>query len=303
MRYALIFLLLCGTAEPTRAAPPVIDDAGHALTLGKPVARVISLAPSATELLYEAGGGDRLVGTVDYSDHPPAALAVPRVGSNQTLDIERIATLKPDLLLVWFHGNASHEVDKLGALGIPMFYVEPRRIVDVPGVLERLGQVMGTEKAATAAADRFRARHAALRARYAGSAPVRVFYQVAERPLLTINDRQIIADVIRLCGGRNVFGGEPVLVPQLSTESVVAANPEVIITAMLASKDRSPTGPVREPKNPSLALWARFSNMKAVKHGQLWLVPGDPISRHGPRILDGAEAICTVLDEARKAGR
>jgi iron complex transport system substrate-binding protein len=270
------------------------------MTLARPVKRVISLAPSLTELLYEAGAGDRLVGTVDYSDYPPEARKVPRIGSNQALDVERIANLKPDLILVWIHGNARREVDQLGALGIPMFYLEPRRIQDIPSALERIGQLMGTHNTARAAAQRFRARYTSLHARYADRTPVRVFYQVAMSPLLTINDQQIISDAIHLCGGSNVFGKESMLVPQLSTESVVAANPDAILAARLGADGQTSGDTQPSPEEPSLKMWSRFSSMKAVKTGQLWLVPEDLVSRPGPRILDGAQAICTALDEARK---
>lgn len=293
-------LCLAGLAR-AQTVTRVTDDAHHSFKVARPFARVISLAPSLTEMLYEAGAGDRLVGAVEHSDYPMQARKVPRIGGNQRLDVERIATLKPDLVLVWFHGNAKRELDQLTALGVPMFYLEPHRIQDIPAALERIGQLMGTSQAAHAAAERFRARHASLQARYADHVPVRVFYQIAANPLLTINDRQLISDAIRLCGGLNVFGQEPILIPQVSTESVVAANPDVILTSRWAAAGDESVAAVRSPDDPSLRLWARFSRMKAARTGQLWLVPGNQISRHGPRILEGVLAICTALDEARKA--
>ncbi len=291
--------LLCLCASFAQAAPvTVTDDAGQTLTLQAPARRVISLAPSLTEMVFEAGGGERVVGVVEYSDFPPPALNLPRIGSNQKLDLERIAQLKPDLVLVWYHGNAQREVERLAALKIPTARFEPRSIADVPGALERIGQLLGSETTAQAAATRFRSRHAALQQEYAGRAAVRVFYQIAHKPLLTINDQQIISDVIRLCGGVNVFGKEPALVPRLSTESVIAANPDVILTARMGGGG---TEAVRAMNEPGLAGWLKFSSLTAVKNQQLWLIPGDAISRHGPRILDGAQAVCAALDDARKA--
>jgi len=293
-----VFALLCWSLTfPCAATILVRDDAGHMLKLQHPATRVISLAPSLTEMLYEAGGGDKLVGAVEYSDFPPEALKVPRIGSNQKLDLERIAGLKPDLVLVWFHGNALREVERLGDLGIPMFYLEPRRIADIPGALERIGQLLGTGQQANAAAERFRKRNEALRSKYARRATVKVFYQIAASPLLTINDQQIISDAIRTCGGANVFGRETMLVPQLSTESVVAANPEIILTARMDGKEQMA---VRTSTEDSLKNWLQFTRMSAVQHRQMWLIPGDQISRHGPRILDGTEAICTAIDSARQ---
>lgn len=297
MKY-LLSILMAFTALNATASITVQDDAGHRLTLAQPAQRILSLAPSLTEMLYEAGGGKYLVGAVDYSDYPPEATKVPRIGNNQKLDLERIATLKPDLVLVWFHGNAQHEVERLQALGIPMFYVEPHGIADIPGALRRIGQLTGTEKVAEAAAQRFEQRYEKLKADYAKRKSVKVFYQIEDKPLLTINDKQIISDVIRLCGGVNVFGKESMLVPQLSTESVVAADPDVILTARWGGKGTEPTLALQEP---SLQNWLAFKSMSAVRHQQFWLIPGDQISRHGPRILDGAQAVCTALDRARSA--
>lgn len=291
--------LLCLYAGIACAAPiSVSDDAGQTLTLVSPARRVISLAPSITELVFEAGGGGQLVGAVEYSDYPEAAKALPRIGNNQKLDLERIAALKPDLVLVWFHGNALREVERLRALGIPMFYIEPRDIASIPGEIERIGRLLGTTSVADAAAGRFRERHAALRAQYARRAPQRVFYQIASKPLLTINDKQIISDVIRSCGGINVFGKESALVPRISTESVVAANPDVILTARMGGGGE---GASRALDDPELAGWRRFASLNAVRRQQFWLIPGDAISRHGPRILEGMQAVCEALDDARQA--
>lgn len=300
MKYMMLLLALLLATGNALAEVSVKDDQGNLVRLPRPAQRVISLAPSLTEMLYAAGGGDTLVGAVEYSDFPPAALKVPRIGSNMHLDLERIAQLRPDLVLVWMHGNAEREIERLRALKIPMFFLEPHQITDIPGGLERIGHLVGSDHVAEQAAGRFRANHATLQATYAQRAPVRVFYQIAEQPLMTINDHQIISDVIHLCGGINVFGREKMLVPQLSTESVVAADPDIILTARIgASSDHADTAQ-RKPDAPTLQRWLAFRDMKAVRNRQLWLIPGDQISRHGPRILDGAAAVCTALDAARK---
>ncbi|MFT3734613.1 MAG: cobalamin-binding protein [Rhodocyclaceae bacterium] len=294
----LLGLCLLGFALCAGAAGiSVKDDTNQTLTLAQPAQRVISLAPSLTEVVFAVGAGDKLVGAIDYSDYPAAALKVPRIGSNQRLDLERIAALKPDLVLVWHRGNALREVEKLRTLGIPMFYIEAQDIADLPGVMQRLGQLLGTGASADEAAQRFRQRYDKLRATYVGRKPLRVFYQIGEKPLLTINDKQIISDVIQLCGGINVFGKEPMTVPQLLTESVIAANPDVILTARKSDGDPAAK---RADATSRLASWQAYASMTAVKNQQLWAVSGDEISRHGPRILDAAEAVCAVLDGARK---
>ena len=145
------------------------------------------------------------MGTVTYSDYPPAAQAIPRVGDNKALDLERIAALKPDLIVVWRHGNAERQTDAR-ALHIPLFFSEPKHLDDVASSLRRLGTLLGTQPAADAAAAAYTRDIAALRTRYSARAPVTMFFQVWDRPLMTLNGAHLINDVIELCGGRNVFG-------------------------------------------------------------------------------------------------
>ncbi|MFT4171902.1 MAG: cobalamin-binding protein [Rhodocyclaceae bacterium] len=275
------------------------DDAGHTVTLAAPARRIVTLAPSLTEIVYAVGGGARIVGTVSFSDFPAAARTLPRVGDNKRLDLERIAQLKPDLILAWYHGSSQKELERLGALGIPLFYVEPQTLEQVPTAMERIGTLLGTADAARHAADTFRQGLADLRGRYAQATPVRVFYQVWPQPLMTVNGKQIISNVIELCGGRNIYADQPLTVPQLSTESVVAADPDVIIAARV---DHDSTSGAKDGRqDAALATWPRFASMRAVRGGQIWTVPGDAISRAGPRLLDGATAICAAIDAARKA--
>ncbi|MEK6297353.1 MAG: cobalamin-binding protein [Paraburkholderia tropica] len=287
--YAACVACSIGTAH---AGVSATDDAGNTVTLDAPAQRVISLAPHATELIYAAGGGAKLVGTVSYSDYPPAALKVPRIGDNRALDLERIAALKPDLIVVWRHGNAQQQMDRLRDLHIPLFFSEPHRLDDVATSLTRLGTLFGTDTAARAAADAYRRDIAQLRTRYAQRAPVRVFYEVWDQPLMTINGEQIISDAITLCGGRNVFAALRPPVPTLSTEAVLAANPEAIVTA-------SPGATAPDRPLPALDRWRAWPQLAAVAQGNLFAIDGDLLSRAGPRLAQGAEQLCKDLDQAR----
>jgi len=253
---------------------------------------VISLSPHATELIYAAGGGPKLVGAVSNSDYPPQAKAVPRVGDNGSLDLERIAALRPDLIVVWWHGNAQQQIDRLRQMHIPVFLSDPRRLDDVATSLTRLGALLGTPSTAQAAADAYRRDIAALRARYSARPPVSVFYQVWDQPLMTINGSQIISDVIALCGGRNVFAALQPLVPTVSTEAVLAANPEAIVT-------ESPGATPPEPPLPGLARWRAWPALTAVARGNLFAIDGDLLSRPAPRLAQGAALLCKDLDTAR----
>ncbi len=274
----------------------VIDDVGRTVTLPAPARRVISVAPHATELLYAAGGGAAMVGAVSYSDYPEAARALPRVGDNRSLDLERIVALKPDLIVVWRHGNADRQTAQLAALGIPLYFSEPKRLDEVAVSLDKLGLLLGTRAQADRAAADYRQRIAALRARYAARPPVTVFLQIWDRPLTTLNGAQIVSDVLTLCGGRNVFAALQPVAPTVSDEAVLAANPEAIVaTAQGATAS--------DASLPSLDRWRRWPSLAAVARSNLFAVDGDWLTRPTPRLALGAEQVCRDLETARERRR
>jgi iron complex transport system substrate-binding protein len=281
---------LCFGSSASGAEIKLLDDKGHTLVLPQPARRIISLAPHVTELLFAAGAGDRVVGVVDYSDYPEAAKKITNVGSHSQLDLERIVSLKPDLIVVWLHGNSQKQLEKLLSLGIPVYYNEPRRLEGVATSIEQFGRIAGTEAVATKAARAFMARVADLRARYAGLPPVPLFYQVWKNPLMTVNGSHIISHVITMCGGRNIFAELKPLAPSIAEEAVLAADPEVIGTA------------AADPKDDGLDRWRKWRQLKAVQRGNLFVLHPDQISRHTPRILDGAQQICEHLGAARAKG-
>ena len=288
----LCFALLLLAAQATSATISVRDGSGATVTLAQPAQRVATLAPHATELVFAAGAGARIVGASDYSDYPPAATAIPRIGSNRQIDTERLVALRPDLLVVWLGGNAERQLEPLRRLGVPVYQSAPKSLDDIAGEVERLGQLTGTSATAQPAAAALRARLAALAARYRDKPPVRVFYQVWEQPLYTLNGRQIVSDAIRLCGGVNVFADLAALAPTVSVEAVLQKNPEVIIRG--ARKGEPAVG---------LATWKQYPALLAAKRGNLYTVDADLMARAGPRMVDGAEALCARLDEARGKGR
>jgi iron complex transport system substrate-binding protein len=288
----LLALSLCATTLSAHAAITVTDDTGATVTLAAPAQRVISLAPHVTELLYAAGGAAKMVGAVSYSDYPPEARQLPRVGDNKALDLERIVALKPDLIVVWRHGNAQRQLDRLRELHVPLFFSEPHRLDDVAVSLTRLGQLLGTSPTADAAAAAYRRDIATLRTQYASRPPVSVFYQVWDQPLMTLNGDHMISDVIALCGGRNVFAKLEPLVPTVSTEAVLAANPEAIVTA-------APGATRPDTQLPQLATWRAWPSLSAVANNNLFAIDGDLINRPAPRIAQGAKQLCEDLDAAR----
>lgn len=271
------------SAQPVSAR----DDNGQEVKLTQPARRVIALAPNLIELAYAAGGGEALVGAVRYSDHPPAAKKLPRVGDAFALNLERIAQLKPDLVLVWQSGLPERQRVQLRALGVPLYESEIRRVDDIATTLQRLGVLFGTQPVADAAAATLMQRWQGLQTRYARRAPVRVFYQLWQQPLMTINGEHLIAQAIIACGGVNVFASLPTLTPTVGWEAVVQANPQLVASARVDDDSRMPPG-----------RWPGLAQIDAVKHGHFALVPGE-IDRMSPRFVDGAQALCEAIDKAR----
>ena len=270
------------------AAITVTDGVGRTVSLAKPARRIVSLAPHTTENLFAAGAGVYVVGVVSYSDFPAAASGIRRVGDANNLDLEAIIALHPDLIVAWDSGNTRPQIEKLQQLGLVVYASEPRRLEDVPVDIETLGRLAGTEQAARQAATAFRAEHARLRGQYAERRPVSVFFQIWNRPLMTVNGAHLISDVIRLCGGRNIFAEVSALAPEVNIEAVMVADPQVIMVSSAG-----------ERRAPWLDEWRRMPQLQAVKKGRLFAVRPDLITRPTPRILEGARLICGQLDQVR----
>lgn len=280
-----LWLLLTATAT---AAIEVVDDAGASLSLEQPAQRIVSLAPSLTELLFAAGAGDKLVGVVEYSDFPEAANQLPRVGRHDSLDMERIVSLQPDLIVAWHTGNPRASINRLRDLGFAVYSAEPKRLTDIPDHIARLAELAGTEAAARIAITEFNTLLSELRATYQNKAPVRTFYQVWNVPLITAGGNELINDIINLCGGENIFADLQLIAPKVSTESVLERDPRAIVASGMD---------IERPE--WLDDWISWPELQAVRDDNLFFVPPDLLQRHTPRALEGAEMLCRQLDAAR----
>jgi len=283
----LLFSLLMAATLPASAAITVRDDDGNAVTLQKPALRVVSLAPHVTELLFAAGGGSKIVGAVTYSDYPEEAKKIPRVGDNRLVDLERLIAMKPDLVVVWMHGSSERQIDAIRQLGIPMFHSEPKNLDSIADNLIRLGQLMGTESVAQPAAAEVRRQLAELSQKYAHRPPVRMFYQVWDKPLYTLSGMHIVSDAIRLCGGVNIFADLKTTAPVVSIEAVLQADPEAIFGTA-------------EKNYGGVNLWRPYTGMTAVRNDNLFTLNGELLNRSGPRMIAGTAALCEKLDIARQ---
>lgn len=290
---ALVVLLLCSSfaAYAEAAASDAIDvrdDLQRRLVLAQPAQRVISLSPHITELLFEAGAGERIVGTVGYSDYPEPAKKIPRIGSFNKFDYEAITVLKPDLIIAWHSGNPASQMQGIHGLGVPVFYSEPKALDDIAETIEDFGRLTGTMQIAGPQAEEFRNRLSALQQSYANRKPVRVFYQVWDQPLMTVNGEHIISAAITLCGGVNVFADMPVAAPPVDMESVLARNPQVIIAG------------INQQRSDWLQQWQRWSEIDAVANGHVYGVNPDMMTRHTSRILTATGEVCEFIDKARQ---
>jgi len=266
----------------------VRDDAGRLIRLDGPAQRIVTLAPHAVEMLFAAGAGDRIVGAVSYSDYPAQAKSIPRVGSYNALDVERILALQPDLVFAWDSGNKKDQIKKLIQLGLTVFINEPHSIEDIASSIERIGRLTATETIADRFNTDFLEHYRQLQETYQNRSRVRMFYQVWNDPLITINGRHLISAVMRLCGAENIFKDMSALSASVSVEAVIAAQPEIIIAGGEAEKQAY-----------LLENWRRWKTLPAVRHQQLYFIEPGLLHRHGPRILDGAEIMCRYVEQAR----
>ncbi|AOY89218.1 cobalamin-binding protein [Marinobacter salinus] len=265
-----------------------LDTLARKVCLSEPAKRIISLSPGATELLFSAGAGDRLLAVSAWSDFPEDARELPQVGDSNRLDLEAIVALAPDLVVAWVDGNSRSQLETLSDLGINVFWLSPRSFGDIASAVENLALLAGQPALGTQRAKAFLQGMTDLGEQFAGARRVKVFYQVWDQPLMTVNRDELISKAITLCGGVNVFADLPRLVPRISAEAVIAANPEVIVTAGRGPRDRQ-----------WLERWRQFPDLTAVARNNLFLEPPSLLQRPTFRMLEGARHLCQTLEQAR----
>ncbi len=278
--------MLCLTllAAPAAAEIAVTDDAGRRVQLDQPATRVIALAPHIVENTFSAGAGDALVGVVKYGNYPPRANSIEQVGDALSWSLEKIAALEPDLILMWGSGNGLNALPSLEQLGLPVYVSEPRSLDDIPDSIEDIGLLTGHDRVSRVEAERLRAGFSTLRETYRRDRPLKVFYEIWNEPLQTINGEHLISHVIELCGGHNVFGDVALLAPKISVEAVLHAQPDAIVASGMD-----------EARPEWLDAWRDFTDLPAVRNDALLFVPPDHLQRPTARILLGASNLCEQL--------
>lgn len=286
--FGLALLLLAAGWAPVMAQPiEVQDDLGKTVRLPAPAQRIVALSPHLVENLYAIGAGEQIVATVAWADYPPAARHLPRIGSNQSVSVEGVLGFKPDLVVLWASGNGQHVLQRLRALDVPVYASEPQQLGGLGKSLRDLGRLSGHLERAENLAGELEGGFDRLRREHRGLTPLRVFYQIWDSPLQTVNGQHLISAVIRLCGGRNVFADSPALAPRLSIESVVAANPQIIVGSQSLEQ--------------LAAFWSPWETIDAVHKQHLTWIHPDFLHRQGPRLLQGAQQLCRALDQVRQS--
>ena len=290
-RLALLAAVCCVHVQAHAAVLEVQDDRGRTFRLAAPATRIISIAPHLTEIAFAAGVGVRLIAVSEYSDYPSEALRLPRVGDGARVDIERILTLKPDLVLAWKSGNQAGDIARLERLGIPVWVSEASRLADIPRLLRGVAVLGGESAAGERAAGEFervlRDLHERHGAQLAQQEPLRVFYEIWHQPLLTISGAHMISDAITLCGGKNVFAEVPVLTPAVSLEAVLAARPHLVLGGGSANGEAA-----------FLARWEHLP-LAALRAIPARYIAPDSIQRQSPRVIAGIRAICAHIEVVR----
>ncbi len=288
VRFVWLLTLLWALSLPAWALE-VVDDRGHRLHFDHPPQRVVSLAPHATELIYAIGAGAKLVAVSAYSDYPIAATKLPVVTDAGHVDIEQVLALKADVAVAWGSGNRNADIERLESLGIPVYVSELRSLQDIGRTLTQLGRLLESRAQAQQVRQDFEASLDRLRKNFQSRSPVRVFFQIESRPLMTLGGLHLFGDLLDVCGGINLFADLTTLAPVVGVEDVIQRDPQLILVSDRLTDLAS-----------IMKGWRTYGTMTAIKHGRLYGVPADLIVRPTPRIVAGVEKICELVDRARQ---
>ncbi|WP_050917877.1 vitamin B12 ABC transporter substrate-binding protein BtuF [Vibrio campbellii] len=253
----------------------------------EPVQRVISLAPHATEIAYAAGLGDKLIAVSEMSDYPEPAKDLEKVSNYQGIKLERIIALQPDLVIAWPAGNPAKELEKLKQFDIPLYYSTTGTLEDIAQNIEQLSQYSEKPELGQKTAANFRAQLKTLKEKYNTEDKVSYFYQLSEKPIITVAGKNWPSEVFTFCGGENIFAKGSAPYPQVSIEQVITRQPEVLFTSRHAMDNDG--------------MWAEWKNdIPALKNDHVWSLNSDWINRPTPRTLNAITEVCEHFETVRQ---
>ncbi|MFY9941037.1 MAG: cobalamin-binding protein [Desulfobacterales bacterium] len=282
----IIGAILTLTTPQAATAATVIDQMGRSVEVPDDPRRVVALAPSITEIVFALGCEDRLAGATRFSNFPPAAKRLPRVGSYVHLDLERIVALSPDLCIAVKDGNPKAVIQRLEALQIPVYAVNPINLGAVGDTILEVGQLLNARQPAERLVAEMNARIEAVKVQVAGSSSrPRVFFQIGISPIVSVGSETFIHELITMAGGTNVTAGA-VPYPRFSREEIFALAPEILI---ITSMDRNQS--FLEAK----IEWQQWPEIPAIRDQRIHLVDSDLFDRASPRLVDGLELLVGLL--------
>lgn len=262
-----------------------VDDAGRRMYFAKPPVRIVSLAPSITEMLFAMEAGDQLVGVTDFCDYPPEASKKPKVGySNPNMEV--LVALQPDLVVAPNDFLKPDIIAKLEQLKIPVFVLGDKNVEGIFVHIQTLGRIVGRSQKADAVAMQLRQQVTAVQQRIQGMIPVRMLYVLNSQPLITVGPGSFIDQLIGMAGGMNIAAKSATPYPRLSLEAVLQEDPEVLVF---------PVGKAEGISESEQQTWRQWSTMTAVKRGRLHQISADWLNRPGPRIAKGLESLANIL--------
>ncbi len=283
---AILIIIAASSVPAWAAGRTIVDQAGRTVTVPDNPARIISLAPNITEIIFAVGAGDKIVGVSEYSDYPPEAAGIPQVGSYIKPNLEAIIALKPDLVIATADGEKRVEINRLAALGIAVYIINPKTIAGVVATVREIGLLTGRAAEAEETARAMEERIERVRARVAGLPRVSTLLVLNTNPLITVNGNTFQDEMMTAAGGRNIASAERIRYPTLTYEEVVVRAPEVIIMTTMSPDENYRT---------VAAGWARFNTVPAVKTGRIFVIDSDIVDRPSPRMVQGLEELARLL--------
>jgi iron complex transport system substrate-binding protein len=283
-------LLLSTLVVAAPANREVDDDTGAVVRVPAQNCRIVSLAPGTTAMLFAVGAAPCLVGTIAHSDEPKEAASIPVIGDAETLDFERLLALRPTVVVVAVDVVQRVRIDRIRTLGIPVYQVHVTSLAQMPESLRRLGALTATEAVARTRADAYSRQLEHIAATYHSRTPLRVLYQIWNRPIYTIGGQHVITDALRLCGAVNVFADLSTAAPAVTREAAVLRNPDLILVS-------APPQAAAE----WIAEWQRYPALGAVRQGKVMAYADERMDRMGPSVIDATSSLCALIDRARTA--
>ncbi len=280
--FLFIILFPCGKSW----AASFVDETGRKVEVKTPPRRIISVAPSITEILFALGLGDKIVGVTNYCNYPLEAAKKAKIGGYVTPSLEKIVALDPDLIIGSPDGNLKTFADQLEKLGIPVFFSYPKSISEVITSIENIGEITFSRRPASILAASLREKIQMIEKKIQGRTHPRVLHVVAQNPLISSGKGTFADDLIRLAGGVNIAENTPGSYPRLSLEEVLARNPEVIILSSMNSNDL-----MEDQKQ----WWKQWKTISAVQLSRILVINSDLILRPSPRIVDGLEELARAI--------